>query len=153
MQSELTDTELNMRRSLKRRKAYHIPAMFSLVVITVFLCMSCSVCKYIIILHLINSSNERALFVPRERPIFSRIGSKKSPYFFRIGRLGASALCHCFSTIKAVDRKKYPNEKNTTSNKRNVKLLLDRTIRNIYGKVFKRLKSHASFIRCRIKRL
>jgi len=40
---------------------------------------------------------------------------------------------HCFSTIKAVDRKKYPNEKNTTSSKRNVKLtkILDRTIRNI----------------------
>jgi len=35
----------------------------------------------------------------------------KSPYFFRIGRLGASALNHCFSTIKAVDRKKYLNEK------------------------------------------
>ena len=30
-----------------------------------------------IILHLINSSNERPLFVPRDRPIFSRIGSKK----------------------------------------------------------------------------
>jgi len=27
------------------------------------------------------------------------------------GRLGASALYHCFSTIKAVGRKKYPNEK------------------------------------------
>jgi len=63
------------------------------------------------ILHLINSSNERPLFVPRDRPIFSCIGSKKSPYFFRIGRFGASALYHCFSTIKAVDRKKYPNEK------------------------------------------
>ena len=36
---------------------------------------------------------------------------QKCPYFFRIGRLGASALYHCFSTIKAVDRKKYPNEK------------------------------------------
>jgi len=78
---------------------------------------------------------------------------QKSPYFCRIGRLGASVLYHCFLTIKAVDRKKYPNEKNTTSSKRNVKLLLDRTIRNIYGKVFKRLKIHASFIRCRIKRL
>jgi len=45
--------------------------------------------------------------------------------------------------------------KKTTSSKRNVKLnkILDRTIRNIYGIVFKRLKSHASFIRCRIKRL
>ena len=30
---------------------------------------------------------------------------------FRIGRLGASALYYCFSTIKAVDRKKFPNEK------------------------------------------
>ena len=48
---------------------------------------------------------------------------QKSPYFFRIGRLGASAFYYCFSTIKAVDRKKYPNKKNTTSNKRNVKLL------------------------------
>jgi len=36
---------------------------------------------------------------------------KKSPYFIRIGWLGASVLYHCFSTIKAVDRKKYPNEK------------------------------------------
>jgi len=36
---------------------------------------------------------------------------QKSPYFFRIGWLGASALFHRFSTIKAVDRKKYPNEK------------------------------------------
>ena len=56
-----------------------------------------------------------------------------SPYFFRIGRLGESALYHCFSTIKAVDRKKYPNEKITTSTKRNVKLnkILDRIIRNI----------------------
>jgi len=62
------------------------------------------------ILHLIYSSNERPLFVPRDRPIFSRIGSKKVR-IFRIERLGASALCHCFSTIKAVDRKKYPNEK------------------------------------------
>jgi len=69
---------------------------------------------------------------------------QKRPYFFF-----ASALYHCFSTIKAVDRKKNPNEKNTTSSKRNVKL----TIWNIYGIVFKRLKSHASFIRCRIKRL
>jgi len=63
------------------------------------------------ILHLINSSNERPLFVPRDRPIFSRFGSKKVR-FFRIGRFGASALYHCFSTIKAVDRKKYPNENN-----------------------------------------
>jgi len=59
---------------------------------------------------------------------------QKSQYFFRIGRLGASALYHYFSTIKAVDRKKYPNEKNTMSSKRNVKLLLDRTIRNIIWK-------------------
>ena len=41
---------------------------------------------------------------------FPVLGPKKS-VFFRIGRLGASALYHCFSTIKAVDRKKYPNEK------------------------------------------
>ena len=34
-----------------------------------------------IILHLINSSNERPLFVPRDRPIFSRIGSKKVRIF------------------------------------------------------------------------
>ena len=40
----------------------------------------CSV--LLIILHLINSSNERPLFVPRERPIFSRIGSKKVRIFF-----------------------------------------------------------------------
>ncbi len=41
------------------------------------------------------------------------------------------------------------------SSKRNVELnkILDQTIWNIYGIVFKRLKSHASFIRCRIKRL
>jgi len=41
------------------------------------------------------------------------------------------------------------------NSKRNVKLnkILDRTIRNIYGIVFKRLKSHALFMRCRIKRL
>jgi len=32
-------------------------------------------------------------------------------YFFRIGRLGARALYHCFSTIKAVLRQRYPNEK------------------------------------------
>jgi len=37
------------------------------------------------ILHLIYSSNERPLFVPRDRPIFSRIGSKKS-VSFRIER-------------------------------------------------------------------
>jgi len=36
---------------------------------------------------------------------------KKSPYVFRIERLGASAFYYCFSKIKAVDRKKYPNEK------------------------------------------
>jgi len=79
----------------------------------------------------------------------------KKSVFFRIGRFGASALYHCFSTITAVDRKKYLNEKNTTSNKRNLKLnkILIRTIRNISGIAFKRLKSHASFIRCRIKRL
>ena len=35
----------------------------------------------------------------------------KMSVFFRIGRLGASAFYHCFLTIKAVDRKKYPNEK------------------------------------------
>jgi len=35
-----------------------------------------------IILHLINSSNERPLFVPRDRPIFSRIGSKKVRIIF-----------------------------------------------------------------------
>ena len=35
-----------------------------------------------IILHLINLSNERPLFVPRDRPIFSRIGSKKVCIFF-----------------------------------------------------------------------
>jgi len=35
-----------------------------------------------IILHLINSSNERPLFVPRDRPIFSCIGSKKVRIFF-----------------------------------------------------------------------
>jgi len=62
-----------------------------------------------IILHLINSSNERPLFVPRDRPIFSRIGSKKVRIFFVLDN--TSALYHCFSTIKAVDRKKYPNEK------------------------------------------
>ena len=33
------------------------------------------------ILHLINSSNECVLFVPRDRPIFSRIGSKKVRIF------------------------------------------------------------------------
>jgi len=46
-------------------------------------------------------------------------------------------------------------EKKTTSSKRNLKLnkILDRTIWNIYGIVFKHLKSHASFIRCRIERL
>ena len=60
---------------------------------------------------------------------FPVLDPKKS-VFFRIGRLGASAFYHCFSTIKAVDRKKYPNEKITTSSKRNVKLnkILDRTI-------------------------
>ena len=42
---------------------------------------------------------------------FPVLDPKKSVFFFRIGRLGASALYHCFSTIKAVDRKKYPNEK------------------------------------------
>jgi len=36
----------------------------------------------IIILHLINSSNERHLCVPRDRPIFSRIGSKKVRIIF-----------------------------------------------------------------------
>ena len=65
----------------------------------------------IIILHLTNSFNERPLFVPRDRPIFSRIGSKKVRIFFRIGRLGASALYHYYSTIKAVDRKSYRMEK------------------------------------------
>jgi len=46
-------------------------------------------------------------------------------------------------------------KKNTTSSKGNVKRnkILDRTLWNIYGIVFKRLKSHALFIRCRIKRL
>jgi len=41
------------------------------------------------------------------------------------------------------------------SSKRNVELnkILDRTLLNIYGIVFKRLKSHTSFIRCGIKRL
>jgi len=34
------------------------------------------------ILHLINSSNERPLFVQRDRPIFSRIGSKKVRIIF-----------------------------------------------------------------------
>jgi len=34
-----------------------------------------------IILHLINLSNERPLFVPRGRPILSRIGSKKVRIF------------------------------------------------------------------------
>ena len=42
---------------------------------------------------------------------FHVLDPKKVCIFFRIGRLGASALYHCFSTIKAVDRKKYPNEK------------------------------------------
>jgi len=41
------------------------------------------------------------------------------------------------------------------SSKRNVELnkILHRTIWNIYGIVFKRLKINAPFIRCRIKRL
>jgi len=33
------------------------------------------------VLHLINASNERPLFVPSDSPIFSRIGSKKSVIF------------------------------------------------------------------------
>jgi len=41
---------------------------------------------------------------------FPVLDPKKS-VFFRIGRLGASALYHCFSTIKTDNRKKYPNEK------------------------------------------
>jgi len=41
-------------------------------------------CNFIfsIILHLINSSNERPLIVPRDRPIFFRIGSKIYLYIF-----------------------------------------------------------------------
>jgi len=35
----------------------------------------------VFILQLINSSNERPLFVPRDRPIFFRIGSKKVRIF------------------------------------------------------------------------
>ena len=35
----------------------------------------------------------------------------KKVLIFRFGRLGASALYHCFLTIETVDRKKYPNEK------------------------------------------
>ncbi len=79
---------------------------------------------------------------------FPVLDPKKS-VFFHIGWLSANALYHCFTTIKAVDRKNDPNEKwNVELNK-----ILDQTIWNIYGIVFKRLKSHASFIRCRIKRL
>jgi len=56
---------------------------------------------FVLILQLINSSNERPLFVPRDRPIFSRIGSIKKFVFFRIGRLGASALYHRFFNDKS----------------------------------------------------
>jgi len=47
-----------------------------------FCCQPLNAHIIIIILHLINSSNERPLFVPRDRPIFSRIGSKKVRIFF-----------------------------------------------------------------------
>jgi len=42
------------------------------------------------ILHIINSSNERPLFVPRDRPIFYRIGSKKIRFFAHL-----STKCSC----------------------------------------------------------
>ena len=79
----------------------------------------------------------------------------KQSVFFSYWTIRCKCTLPLFFNDKTVDRKKYPNEKITTSSKRNVKpnKILDRTIRNIYGIVFKRLKSQASFIRCRIKSL
>jgi len=43
-------------------------------------------------LYQINPTNQQSACVPRDRPIYSRIGSKNNIYYFRIGRLSTCAL-------------------------------------------------------------